>query len=210
MSFRSRVLAPALVATLSLLGAPAGAQTFSNPTAITIPASGAGTPYPSDILVSGIAGTVGTVTVTITGLTHTWPSDLDLLLVGPQGQNVLLMSDTGGSADVADVSITFDDAAASALTDAGPITTGSYRPTNLSGTVTDGFPQPAPPLSGATTLATFAGTQPNGLWSLYLLDDNAGDSGSLSGGWSITVPEPGAAASGAALLALAALAARRR
>src|SRR5258706_5338050 len=39
------------------------------------------------------------VTVTLSNLAHTFPSDLDILLVGPHGQTAMLMSDAvGGSA----------------------------------------------------------------------------------------------------------------
>ena len=34
-------------------------------------------------------------------------------------------------------------------------------------------------------MSTFAGTDPNGTWSLYIVDDWSSDSGSLSGGWSL-------------------------
>src|SRR5678816_1113447 len=73
----------------------AATQTFSNTASITIPDSGAGIPYPSTINVSGMTGTVTNVTVTLNHLTHTWASDVDLLLKGPAGQKVLLLSDVG-------------------------------------------------------------------------------------------------------------------
>jgi subtilisin-like proprotein convertase family protein len=212
VSNRFRVVSLAAL-TLSLAAAdPVRAQTFSNPTGFAIPASssaGAAALYPSEILVSGIQGAVGKVTATLT-LSHQWPADVDILLVGPQGQNVVLMSDSGSSVSITDVVFTFDDDAANALGFGGPLVSGTYRPTNLGGTGSDGFPAPAPALSGATTLATFTGTNPNGLWSLYVYDDDLVSTGSL-GGWSLTfVPEPGAAGQGAALLAVLALQQRRR
>src|SRR6266508_917026 len=66
---------------------------FTNPTTITIPDSGPASPYPSDIVVPAGLGTVTKVTVTINSLTHTFPDDLDFLLVGPAGQNAIIMSD---------------------------------------------------------------------------------------------------------------------
>lgn len=205
-------MAAALAGSLAAASA-ADAQTFSNPTVFAIPATssaGAAALYPSEILVSGIQGNVTKVTATLT-LSHQWPADVDILLAGPQGQNVVLMSDSGSSVSISDVQFTFDDGAAQALGFGGPLVAGTYRPTNLGGTGSDGFPAPAPALSGATTLATFAGTNPNGLWSLYVYDDDLVSTGSL-GGWSLSfVPEPGAAGQGTALLALLALrrAARR-
>src|SRR6185436_6994712 len=44
------------------------ATTFSNATSVTIPDSGAGTPYPSTINVSGVSGTVSKVTVKLNNL----------------------------------------------------------------------------------------------------------------------------------------------
>jgi len=70
---------------------------FTNTTTITIPAIGPASPYPSNISVSGLSGTVVQVTVTINGLLHAIPDDLDFLLVGPAGQNAIIWSDAGGS-----------------------------------------------------------------------------------------------------------------
>src|SRR5205814_2863205 len=47
------------------------AASFSNPSSITIPDSGAGTPYPSTINVSGTAGTISQIVVTLNGYSHT-------------------------------------------------------------------------------------------------------------------------------------------
>jgi hypothetical protein len=115
------------VAVASVLGAvfsssAQGAFAFSNGATITIPAGAPGddgpgnaNPYPSSINVSGLLGTVGKATVTLTNLTHTWPDDIDILLSGPGGQAVILMSDAGTSLDVNNVTLTFDDAAGSSL-----------------------------------------------------------------------------------------------
>jgi subtilisin-like proprotein convertase family protein len=202
---RSATLA---VLAVPFLAAAVHAQTFGNAGPITIQSGGAATPYPSDILVSGVAGTVDAMTVTLSGLSHTWPTDVDILLVGPAGQNVILMSDTGGIVAVSGLTFVFDDGAAQSLS-TSPLTSGAYRPTNLAGTGSDLFPAPAPVLSGATALATFAGTNPNGIWSLFVLDDSAGDAGTIES-WSITLPAPGAAGQAAALVALLALRFRGR
>ena len=53
------------------------------------------TPYPSELSVSGV-GTVQDVDVTLHGFTSTYPDDVELLLVGPSGQQATLMSDAGG------------------------------------------------------------------------------------------------------------------
>ncbi|MGI8966558.1 MAG: hypothetical protein ACR2H1_10790 [Limisphaerales bacterium] len=62
-----------------------------------------------------------------------------------------------------------------------------FKPAN-DGLANDPFPTPAPAPSSATTLSIFKGTNPNGLWRLYVVDDTAnGDTGSIAGGWSMTI-----------------------
>src|SRR5215813_10739977 len=46
--------------------------TFSNTNPITIPLVGNASPYPSSIAVSGLSGTITSVTVTLTGFNHTF------------------------------------------------------------------------------------------------------------------------------------------
>jgi subtilisin-like proprotein convertase family protein len=176
---------------------PGSPQTFSNPTLIAIPSSGVATPYPSNIIVSGMSSTISKVTVTLTNLTHTFPDDIDILLVSPSGRKMIIMSDAGGLNGVTNVTITLDDAAATAIPDAAALTTGSFRPGNYL-TVQDPFAAPAPagpyltPQTGGTDTLTsaftgMAGGNPNGTWSLYVVDDAGGDLGSISGGWSLTL-----------------------
>jgi subtilisin-like proprotein convertase family protein len=160
---------------------------FANANLIRIPAgaptstSGVASPYPSTIAVSGIAGTVSKVTATLTNFSHTFPGDIDILLVGPAGQRVVLMSDVGGGTDIVNVSLTFDDAGPALPLTA--LSSGTFRPTN-SGTG-DVFPAPAPGAPHGSALADFNGTNPNGTWSLFVNDDAGGDVGSIAGGWSL-------------------------
>ena len=53
-------------------------------------------PYPSNIVVAGMPGTVTKVTVKLNNITHTNPVDMDMLLIGPAGQTAIIMSDAGG------------------------------------------------------------------------------------------------------------------
>jgi len=159
---------------------------YRNSDLITINDNAEASPYPSTIAVPTTAGTITKVTVTIYGLTHARQNDLDILLVGPLGQKVLLMSDVGAGASVANVNLTFDDAAATSLTtDAVPITTGTYKPSN-NGTP-DTFTLPAPAEPYGSTLSVFNGTNPAGTWSLYVMDDRAINTGSISGGWRLSL-----------------------
>lgn len=184
------------------------AAVFSNLTTVTLPDTSAGSPYPSTIQVAGLTEPISTLRVTLLNFTHSWPDDVDVLLVGPAGQNLVLMSDVGGEHDASGLTLSFEDGAAAALPDTTVITSGSRRPTNVG--AGDPFPAPAPAASAATTLATFDGTDPNGTWSLYAVDDNGGDTGSI-GGWQLRfVPEPGAAGGTVALLTVALCGRRHR
>jgi subtilisin-like proprotein convertase family protein len=165
-------------------------ELYCNSTPISIPSSGPGSPYPSNIAIAGSGSSVIDVNVHLVGLSHTWPDDIDILVVGPQGQNLIIMSDAGGSNDLVNVDLIFDDAAASQLPDSSQITAGTYKPTNYG--AGDTFPAPAPAPSSATTLSTFDGTNPNGTWSLYVVDDTGSDSGNLAGGWCLEVGTTGA------------------
>lgn len=187
--------------------AHAGVITFANATPIVIPGPVPGVvvpaaPYPSTILVAGFVGGITDLDLTLRDLTHTFPTDIDVLLIGPTGANLLFMSDTGSNVDIAIVTLTFDDAAAATLSFTLGITAGTYRPTNFD--VLDTFPAPAPagpytsaePEGTGTFLSVFGGTNPNGLWRLFVADD-AGefDGGTFANGWELTitantVPEP--------------------
>lgn len=160
---------------------------YRNSALITINDLASASPYPSEIVVPATAGTITRVTVTIYGLTHARQNDLDILLVGPLGQKVLLMSDVGGGVSVANVNLTFDDAAAVFLpTGAVPITTGTYKPTDSGGN-SDAFTTPAPAEPYGLTMSVFNGTIPTGTWSLYVMDDRATNTGSISGGWRLSL-----------------------
>lgn len=179
-------------------------QTFSNTAAITIPASGSGSssgspasPYPSAINVTGLSQTAYSVTVRLNSLRHTFPADIDILLVNPAGRKFILMSDVVGGEDFTGQTYTFSDAATALLPSSGtPPASGTFRPTNYG--ATDSFPAPAPsppflsPASAgsATLTEAFAGTDggnPNGTWQLFVSDDATGDIGAIDGGWTLTI-----------------------
>jgi subtilisin-like proprotein convertase family protein len=172
--------------------AVAGAATFANTAPLIIPATGGtgagtGAPadlYPSTIEVSGVTGTVTKVTAQIFGFNHTFPGDVDILLVGPGGQKILLLSDAGGGTDAVNANMTFDDTAPEV---GAAVVTGVFRPTNIG--AGDLFPAPAPagPYPDPQQLSAFNGVNPNGAWSLYVVDDAGADVGRINGGWSLTI-----------------------
>ncbi|HUR66985.1 MAG TPA: T9SS type A sorting domain-containing protein [Chitinophagaceae bacterium] len=173
---------------------PPTPQTFSSNVNTHIPAggntSGIASPYPNSIPVSGLLTSGVTVkSVTITGFSHTLPDDVDIVLVSPSGQSVILMSDAGGNPPATGQTFTFDDAAAATLFDAAFNPSGTYKPTNYG--AGDSWPLPGPlGAPSSTSLASITGN-PNGNWNLYVVDDNTNETGFIAT-WSLTlnVPQP--------------------
>ncbi|MDQ3801457.1 MAG: hypothetical protein M3384_18705, partial [Acidobacteriota bacterium] len=198
---------------------PPMTQTLTNSTAINIGDNTTNpntTPYPSQITISGLVGTITNVTVTFNNLSIGRPRDLDILLIGPGGQGFILMSDTAGSLEpgstTTNVTITLQDGSPALPSDAvssTPLTSGTFRPTN-NGNGEGSLPSPAPagpynnppnaPGGTACTgcVATFAsvyaqmGVPANGVWSLYVDDDGGGGTvGNMAGGWTLSVTTDG-------------------
>jgi hypothetical protein len=138
--------------------------------------------------VSGMPIGITKVKVGVSGLSHTAPEDVGLLLVGPQEHRVVLMSRAGCTNPIAGVMLTFDDAASSGLS-ASLISSGSYRPTDYG--PGDPFQGPAPPGPYSGRLDIFRGTDPNGEWRLYVLDRSGNNIGSIGGGWTIEITSGG-------------------
>ena len=155
-------------------------QVFQNVSSITINDATTATPYPSAITVSGVTNSVGKLTAKLNSMTHTYPSDVAVLLVNPVNTNAKLMGRCGGGFGIVSVNLTFDDSQP-ALT-SGQIISGSYHPTIISDNT---MTAPAPVGPYGTTLAPLA-TNPNGTWNLYVQDVAGGDVGSIAGGWSLT------------------------
>ena len=151
------------------------------------------TPYASPITVTGLPSRVTDVNVTLGGLTHTYPGDLDFLLVGPGGQQATIMSDAGNGNPVDLVNVTLDDEAPAPLTDA-QITSSTYKPTNL-GISQDAYPPPAPTSTGNSALSVFDGTNPNGQWRLFVKDGEGSDQGTLQS-WSLDIETDASAPTG--------------
>jgi uncharacterized delta-60 repeat protein len=161
-------------------------NTFANTNLIIINDYAAASPYPSTINVSGVGGSLIKVTVTFANLTHAWPADIDALLESPRQQSALLMANAGGGFAVHNVTLTFDDATNYPfLTNAAQIVSGTYRPTAYFPVAT--FPAPAPPVPYATNLSSFNRSNPNGGWSLFVIDDQQVDAGVISNGWSLNL-----------------------
>ncbi len=161
----------------------------TNSATIAIIEKGEALPYPASVDISGAVGYVNNVALTLSNFTHSFPDDVDILLVGPTGQGVIVMSDVGGGDDILNLTLTIDDQAALALPDGGPLTAGTYRPANYTtrDEAPDEFPSPAPSGTFGDRLSDFNGSDPNGTWSLFVVDDSRLDTGSIAGGWSLDI-----------------------
>jgi hypothetical protein len=185
-------MCPGIVALLAAVCAARGqtntnvmSVAFSNSTPISIPQFSDADPYPSVIQVP-VAGTVQKVTVTLYGLSHPSPSDIQgIMLVGPtNGPAVELMSGAGDQEPITNVNLNFDDGAASHLPVQGQIVSGTYQ---TSVYVPSDFYDPPAPAPNTNVLAGFIGTSVEGTWSLYIVDFSVGASGTMNGGWGLTI-----------------------
>lgn len=174
-----------------LLPSLALAQTFTNPAVITIPGSGTGpgaaSPYPSTINVTGLpVGTIANIRARVRGFQHTWPLDVDVLLVAPGGQTLVLFGDRcGTSAFPAPVDLTFEDGAPALPT--ATCASGTYAPGGISSAA---FPGPAPAGPYGSTFASLGliggpSAAANGNWQLFVYDDAGGDTGQFGSGWEL-------------------------
>ncbi len=157
-------------------------QLFSNAGFISIRDTNKALPYPSSIVVSGITDTVVKVKATLNGFAHLYPSDAAVLLVGPDGQAVKLMDGCGDGVSVSQLTLAFDDEATGFLPTT-QLSSGTFQPTDAGG---NALLPPAPGGPYGTNLLAL-GASPNGTWSLYAEDFAPGDSGNISGGWSLEI-----------------------
>lgn len=159
---------------LASIACPAWGVAFTQQTDIVIGTSATeptpASPYPSTNVVTGF-GTISKLTVEI-GLTHAYPDDIDLLLVGPTGQTLVLMSDAGGGTAVTDIGLVFVQSAGSSLPDSTALSSGTFKPTNHA-PAADTWPAGTPAGPYGAELSVFDGLPANGTWSLYASDDGA-------------------------------------
>jgi subtilisin-like proprotein convertase family protein len=194
---RRKRLAFAVTTALLALGVMAGTasavtKTFSNPSQIDIPDDAHAVPYPSTISVSGFAGNVQKVTATLNGLQHSYLDDVAILLVGPNGTNSILAGHVGGNEGVfaPPINITFDQASLNTLNTSDEAVTGTYRPSVEQGDMLAMRPPAPPGPVFPVNLGVFNGTPANGIWSLFIDDQVAGDDGHVFGGWSLALNGP--------------------
>ncbi|HEX8170479.1 MAG TPA: Ig-like domain-containing protein [Thermoanaerobaculia bacterium] len=170
--------------------------------AATVPT--ASTPYPSEMYVSGVTpNTLTSLTVSIRGLKHPRPDDLDIMLVAPDGTTrAMIWSDAGGRNPIVatnGINVTLADSAASSLPDESDLAdNATYKPADYDAASIcdsgDDFPAPAPAAVDNSTLTAsggvFNGIDPNGTWKLYIVDDEEDEidaSGVVFDGWCLTI-----------------------
>lgn len=172
----------------------------------------------SSISVSDQSGPIGTIRVSLYNVLHINPADIDVLLVGPDGRQIILMADAGASVPTGvpvgfdgPPVLTFTDSAGQVLPQNSAPVSGHYEPTSWTpGQPNFNAPAPAGPYNepgstvggGPNLTSVFNGGQANGTWTLYVRDDNGaavqlgGTNGFISRGWGIEfISQPASAAS---------------
>jgi len=131
-----------------------------------------------DIVVPPASFLITDVNVSIKG-THTWVGDLDMVLEGPNGTTVQLLEEVGGSSN--DYFFTIDDESPSS--DIG----------NLTNPLGGGLAYQS---NAGGLLSVFDGTLADGTWTLTIIDNFGGDTGSLTE-WALefTIVDPTSGAS---------------
>jgi subtilisin-like proprotein convertase family protein len=193
-------------------GSATGAQSapqdlsFANTTPVNVPAApplaGVADTYPSTVNVTGVTGMIDKVTVVLGGVTHSYPDDLSVVLVGPTGAAATLLADVGGGYPLGtpngwvNRTFTLDDAATALMSDNYDVADGTYLPTR--GSNLDPFsqeegapaplplPSPAPAGPYPTSFVDFVGTDPNGDWNLFVFDDTDADNGTIAN-WTLNL-----------------------
>ncbi len=175
-----RAFAASLVAALVVLPLSAAhAQVFSNNGAITIPSTGAATPYPSTIDVAGFVGTPGGLRVRLKSFSHTRPFEVGVLLVAPNGQGFELLSGDGGPASAFGLTLTFDTRVTTPLPN--PLVTGTFAAAGGNLVLL----APGNAIPRAASLAALIAGSPNGQWRLFVVDIIGPGGGSIAGGWEL-------------------------
>ena len=150
---------------------------FNNITPIAIPTGPS--VITSTITVSGVDSYLWDIDLS-TAISHTFAADLEMTLQSPAGTIVTLSSDNGAGNDNVFSGTLWDDDANPAgqlpyVTNNGLATDNAYVNLTL-----------ASPLVPEENLAAFVGENPNGVWTITIADDLAGDGGVLNQ-WALNV-----------------------
>ena len=177
--------ASALAAAKALAEAALDCYDSNNGQPITINDNALASPCPSVKKVSGLTGLVTKVTVSIGKLSHEYPEDIVMVLRSPSGEMCMLMGHCGNGNSISDVDLVFDDAASNSLPQNSLFASGTFKPTGFGPFLDILSPDIVNPYG--TTLSVFNGVNPNGSWSLWIMDDKFFDTGQIANGWDLTI-----------------------
>lgn len=129
------------------------------------------------------------VAVRLPGLTHSYLADLDVLVAGPDGLGVMLMSDVALNQAAGNLDLTIRDGATTfPVGVVPPLASGNYSPGNYPSndpSDPDAFPDAAFTPPAAANLGVFSGKNARGTtWRLYAMDDRFNDKGNM-GPWEL-------------------------
>lgn len=143
--------------------------------------------YPVTFAVSGVPDRpLSSVALTLTNYSHTWVSDVAMVLVSPvsgsiTGSFAVVAGNIGGSNDAVSASVTLTNNTTASIWDgysSGYFKNNSYYQYSL---LSAPCPYPLTGSAGAdfSNFANLIQAQTNGTWSLYIQDFAGGDSGFL-------------------------------
>jgi subtilisin-like proprotein convertase family protein len=147
--------------------------------------------YPSSIIVeSPPRGGLAHVEIRF-GVTSEALNDLDILLVAPDGRRSLVISDGGYAHAVIGHEYTFIHGFTPFPFWTVPFPGSTHGPSNYNGLCTsephgqDNFPGIGGLMNYPTNFAAFSGASAEGVWSLFVVDDETGNLSSLPIGWTL-------------------------
>lgn len=173
--------------------------------------NGRAAPFPSVVSAANVphlegrtGERVSNVTVTFNRFSHGYTADLGVVLESPNGQKNLLLRNSGGrvfpiDTEASDLTFSLDSAASQDLPFSRQILAGSFKPADYgSGDLIPGASPTGPyatsltvlrgPAAGtAATESDIIGSNPNGDWKLYVVDNAPGESGISAGGWTLEI-----------------------
>ncbi|WP_299227693.1 proprotein convertase P-domain-containing protein, partial [uncultured Psychroserpens sp.] len=179
--------------TWSIGSGASGTASDSNNTSQNLP-DGDSAGINSTVSIAGIP-TSATLDIEVeVAMTHTYVGDLEIELIAPDGESIILLTRPGTGGGFGDSSnasmsgaITFSDTASVNAEDMGD-TLNSSETICLDDGICDYLPNSGPPTSFAQLSATILanGSNPNGVWTLNVSDNANDDTGSLDS-WSINI-----------------------
>ena len=112
----------------------------------------------SNLFVGLGAGTIARAAI-LYNITHSWDADVDLTLIRPNGVNLDICSDNGGSSDNFTNTVLDSTCATTVVNGVAPFS-GCFQP--------------------ETSFISMAGSSASGVWKLKAIDDAGSDSGTLT------------------------------